>query len=96
MSDKPEMYKNRINKEFNNNKLIYTSYDKEKNILNDIDIRKKIDDIINSNNFIYSKVVNIMIGNSIHKKRIIGLYNNNLVTIDNEYIPLDDIKDIYI
>ena len=28
-------------------------------------------------------------------KKIIGVYNNNLVTIDNEYIPIELIKDIY-
>lgn len=98
MNDKPEMYHNVIDKEIHNNKLVYTSYGKEKNISewSTNDIRKKINDIVNSNNFIYSKLVNIVIGNDIVKRKIIGIYNNNLITTLNEYIPIDNIRDIYI
>ena len=98
MKDKPEMYQNKITKEFHNNKMIYTSYDnKESNIEWDTSvIRKKINDIMNANNFIYCKMVNIVIGNDIIKRKIVGISNNNLVTIDNEYIPIDNIQDIYI
>lgn len=96
MNDKPKMYQNKIDKEINNNKVIYTSYSKDNYVKTNIDIRKKVNDIINSNSFIYSKMVNIVIGNEIIKKKIIGVYNNNLITIDNEYILLDDINDIYI
>ena len=102
MEDKPKMYQNRVNKEFHNNRQVYTSYDNKNNslnkdnILNINDIRKKIDNIINANNFIYSKMVNIVIGNDTIKRKIIGIYNNNLITIDNEYIPIDNIKDIYV
>ena len=98
--DKPKMYHNKINKEFHNNRLIYTSYDNNNKILNNSnninDIRKKINKIINSNNFIYSKLVYINInGNNIMRK-IIGIYGDNLITIDNEYIPISNIEDIYI
>ena len=99
MSEKPKMYQNRVNKEFHNNKLIYTSFDKDKNSVikyDTADIRKKINDITNSNSFIYSKLVHIIIGNETITRKIIGVYNNNLITIDNEYIPIDNIQDIYI
>ena len=103
MSEKPKMYQNRINKEFHNNRVVYNSYDKD-NKTNDIynevvdsnEIRKKINNIINANNFIYSKMVHIVIGGETITRKIVGLYNNNLITIDNEYIPIDNIKDIYI
>ncbi len=98
MNNKPKMYHNIIDKEINNNKLIYTSYDK--NQKNDSwsanNIREKIDEIVRADNFIYSKMVNLIVGNDVIKRKIIGLYNNNLVTIDNEYIPIENIKDIYI
>ena len=99
--DKPKMYQNRVNKEFHNNKTVYTSYLEEDNkVVNDInlenDIRKKINNIINSKTFVYSKMVHIVIGNEIIMRKIIGLFNNNLVTIDNEYIPIVNIKDIYV
>ncbi len=96
MNDKPKMYHNKIDKEINNNKVIYTSYSNNTNKFNTIDIRKKVNDIINSNNFIYSKMVNIVFENDIIKKKIIGIYNDNLITIDNEYIPINNIKDIFI
>lgn len=100
MEDKPKMYQNKVNKEFHNNRILYTSYSDNydnSNIVNNLnDIRKKINDIIESNNFIYSKLVNIVVGNDIIRRKIIGVYNNNLVTIDNEHIPLNNIKDIYV
>ena len=106
MSEKPKMYQNRINKEIHNNRVVYNSYDKDNkvnkdnNIYSEVvdtnEIRKKINSIINANNFIYSKMVHIVIGNETITRKIVGLYNNNLITIDNQYIPIDNIKDIYI
>lgn len=103
MDKKPKMYQNKVNKEFHNNKTVFISYDNDNSISNDYNkifdsniIRNKIDKIINSNNFIYSKLVHIVIGNDTITRKIVGIYNNNLVTIDNEYIPIASIKDIYI
>ncbi len=94
---KPELYHNKEYKEFHNNREVFMSSDRENNssIKNSNDIRKKVNDIINSTSFIYQTMVNIVIGNEIIKKKIIGIRGNNVVTIDNEYIPLDNIKDIY-
>ncbi len=99
MEEKNKIYQNRINKEFHNNRRVYTSYDKENNggnIVDRGDIRKKINDIIKSDSFIYSKLVNIMVGNDVIQRKIIGIIGNSLVTIDNEYIPIENIKDIYV
>lgn len=98
MKEKPQMYQNRVNKEFHNNKMVYTSFDKNVNIkqYTGDEIRKKINSIINSNSFIYSKLVHIVINNETITRKIIGIYSNNLITIDNEYIPIDNIEDIYI
>ena len=95
--EKPKMYQNKINKVFHNNKLIYMSSDHKNiyNVLKTKDIRAKIDNIINDSSFIYRAKVKIMINNEIMSKKIIGVSNNNLVTIDNEYIPIDTIQDIY-
>ena len=43
----------------------------------------------------YKADVSIVLGNKIIKKRIIAKRNNNLITIDNELIPIGLIKDIY-
>lgn len=99
MSDKPKMYKCDTLKKFNNNRYVYTSYsDNNSNnfkIYDSNEIRKKINDLFSSNNFIYRTKVNIVIDNQVFTKKVIGVYDNNLVTIDNEYIPISIIMDIY-
>lgn len=97
MSDKPKMYRGEIRRDINNNRSIYASYNdkKEIRVYDNSEIRKKIDDIFNSSTFIYRTKVNIVMDGEVLSKKIIGVYNNNLVTIDNEQIPINMIKDIY-
>lgn len=97
MSDKPKMYRGEVRKEFNNNRSIYASYsdDREIRVYDTSEVRKKINNIFNSSNFIYRTRVNLVIDNQIITKKIIGMYNDNLVTIDNEHIPISRISDIY-
>ena len=97
MSDKPKMYRGIIRKDINNNRSIYTSYNDRKDIrvYDSSEVRKKIDDIFNSSTFIYRTKVNIVVNGEVLVKKVIGVYNNNLVTIDNEQIPISMIKDIY-
>jgi len=96
MKDIPKMYHNNERKIFNNNRRVFTSYSDNNSVIKSTDeIRKKINSFINSNDFIYRKKVNLVIDNNILEKKIIGLVGNNLITIDNEYIPIDKIKDIY-
>ena len=96
--DKAKMYQNRVDKVFHNNKEIYMTSDNNYNnvVFTSNEIRKKINDIINSNNFIYSKLVHILINGKVVLKKIVGIHGDNLVTIDNEYIPLSNIEDIYV
>lgn len=97
MNNKPEMYRGNTKKVFNNNRNVYASYiDKnEVRVYDNGEVRKKINEIFNSNNFIYRTKVNIVIDNKTVTKKVIGIYNNNLVTIDNEHIPIGIIQDIY-
>ena len=102
----PEMYRNEVNKKINNNKYVFSSLIKEKenkniqediiNIKNDrFTIEQKIFNIFNSKDYIYKADVTIVTDTQTIKKRIIGKNNNNLITIDNEYIPISIIRDIY-
>ena len=97
MEDLPKIYQMKKDKHFNNNKEGYMSNmrDDHNEVLSIIDIRKKINNILSSNNFIYRTKANIVIGNKTIEQQIIGIYNNNLVTIDNEQIPISSINDIY-
>lgn len=97
MKEKPKMYQNIFDKEINNNKTMCRSSDKiSSNIKNINEIRQKINDILTSPSFIYRALVNIELKDEIIKRKVVGLYNNNLVTIDNEQIPIDTIEDIYL
>jgi len=97
MKNIPKMYQNNDRKVFNNNKRVFTSYSQNNNLVikSTDDIRKKIMAIINSHDFIYRTKVKLVIDNTIVEKKIIGLSGNNVITIDNEYISIDKIKDIY-
>lgn len=102
MSDKPRMYRGEVKKEINNNRCVYASYndknDRKNNngfVYDTSSVRKKINDIFSSNTFIYRTKVNIVMDNETLTKKIVGVYNDNLITIDNEHIPINMIRDIY-
>ncbi len=96
MKEKPKMYQNKDSKIIKNNQEMYTSFDRKNSEYTFLDVRGKINEIINDNTFISSKLVNITLGNETIQKKIIGVYNDEVITIDNERIPIRDIKDIYI
>ena len=103
----PSMYHNEINKSINNNKNVYSSLiEKSKDSTRSsnfnqglkfdrFSIEQKIFNIFNSKDYIYKADVTIVTDNQVIEKRIIGKNNNNLITIDNEYIPISIIRDIY-
>ncbi len=95
MDNKPKMYQNRVDKVFNNNRNVFTTINNKNRVMESNDIRKKINNILNSNDYIYRVNVHILLDSGLIERKIIGVYNNNLVTIDNEYIPIDSIIDIY-
>lgn len=106
MKDLPKMYHSRIDKDLSNNERVFsTIYN------NDIDIRsnnnyidnknnytveQKIYNIFNSPNYIYKIDVIIVTDKGKSKKRIVGKNKTNLITMDQEYIPINTIRDIYI
>ena len=95
MNTKSNMYHNKIDKQFTNNSIFYSTLEKNNKVFESNDIRKKIQNIFNSNDYIYWVNVHILLDSGLITRKVIGIYNNNLVTIDNEYIPISNIKDIY-
>jgi len=104
--DLPKMYHNNFDKEINNNRCVFSSLiDKKeeikpKEIIKDnrydrFTIEQKIFNIFNAKDYIYKADVTIVTDNQTLQKRIVGKNNNNLITIDNEYIPISIIRDIY-
>jgi hypothetical protein len=110
MKELPKMYRNKIEKEITNNeKLFSTIYNnketyiqkEESNIQivnkkNNYTVEQKIANIFNSPNYIYKIDVVIVTDKDTLNKRIVGKTKTNLITIDNEYIPINTIRDIYI
>ena len=88
MKKLPKIYKNNINKPLNNNNKVY--YSGKKNIEKEM----SIDELFKQNE-IYRKTTTIILnnGNEI-TKTIIGRSIKHLITLDNELIPIDDIKAI--
>ncbi|MGN1312529.1 MAG: hypothetical protein ACI4U4_05960 [Bacilli bacterium] len=103
MSDLPRMYHNKIEKDLNNNKKVFSTLEKEEerksiniNNKNNYTVEQKIYNIFNSPNYIYKIDVVIVTDTSKEIKRIVGKTKTNLITMDNEYIPINKIRDIYI
>lgn len=105
MDSLPKMYHNKIDKEINNNERVYSTLNKMEmrnnsdsfiNNKNNLTVEQKIHNIFNSPNYIYKIDVVIITDNGKNTKRLIGKNNNNLITMDNEYIPINSIRDIYL
>lgn len=108
----PKVFANKIDKEINNNEKIFKSNSqqnqennqpekkdkiKEKNInTEEKNINKKINEIINTKKYIYKIPVKIKTETGEIKTKIIGKNKNNIITIDNTLIKIDNIKDIEI
>lgn len=88
MKKLPKIYKNNINKPLNNNNKVYYSGKKT------IEKEMSIDELFKQNE-IYRRTATIILnnGNEI-TKTIIGRSIKHLITLDNELIPIDDIKAI--
>lgn len=57
-------------------------------------INQKINEIFKSSNYIYKADVELKLKSGKITKRIIGKNANNLITMDNELIPISEIIDI--
>lgn len=103
----PGIYANKIEKKIENNKKVDYSSKKseEKNIKRDNkieaairstekNINQKLNDIFNSPRYVYKAEVEIKMKDRTIVKKIIGQNQNQLITLDNELIPISDIVDI--
>ncbi len=97
----PKMYHNKINKTVNSIQKVYNSMENHKNNelrqnkYSSISIDQKIEQIFKEKDFVYKADVEIITDTDTIKKRIVARNQNNLITIDNEYIPISIIRDIY-
>lgn len=101
MDKKPQLFVNKIDKVLKNNKQIYCSSetnlpfeDKKLKKVANKNITQKINKIFTSPNYVYKAEVKITLKDKIIDKKIVGRNSTNLITMDNELIPIKDIMDI--
>ncbi len=96
----PKVFANKIDKELKNNETVYYNKNEERKIeekesLSSIlTVNQKINQIFSSTRYVYKADVIITTKNGKINKRIIGRNRNELITMDNEVINVNDIIDI--
>ena len=101
MKELPKMYQNKINKKIDSIQKVYSTFDESSRSTlsntkySNISIDKKIDDIFKAPDYVYKADVTIVTDTDIIKRRIVARNKNNIITINNEYIPISIIRDLY-
>lgn len=94
----PKVFANKIEKELKNNDRIYVASrnveESQDTHFSNMNVNQKIKSILNSKNYVYKAEVEITTHNGTVVKKIIGKNGNQLITMDNELIPIDTILDI--
>lgn len=93
----PKVFINKIDKSIKNNKESYYYKGNEPIIIDDSDINVKetINEIFNSDSFVYKTKVTIKFKNGKSKVyEIVAMKNNELISIDGDKIKVDDIVNI--
>jgi len=97
----PKVFANTIDKELKNNESVFYEKMKEKEETEirqvnkyDLSISQKINKIFGSSKYVYKADVDIKTKDGTFSKKVIGRNKNQLITIENELINIDDIIDI--
>lgn len=93
----PGIFANKDLRNVNNNSKVYYSYQKKEETPRSLigkSVLQKINTIFSSNNYIYKIDVVITLNDKKITKKIIGKTKTQLITMDNELIPINDIIDI--
>ena len=104
MKKLPKIFQNEISSNIKNNKKVYDSLNNsleiiKKDIVKDnnnkiLTVKEKIKQLIKDNNYIFNKKVNLIFEQEEKECHIAGIVNNHIITMDNEIIKIDDLKDI--
>ena len=95
----PKVFANKIDKNLNNNETVYYNKNEVRSEQKDnsssiFTVNQKINQIFSSARYVYKADVIITTKNDKMNKRIIGRNRNELITMDNEVINVNDILDI--
>ena len=97
----PGVFQGKVKKNSGNNKQVFYSnkeVEEEKPKFKDLkpkkNINQKLNEIFDSSSYIYKADVEIKLENDTVIKQIVGRNKTHLITMDNELIPISNIKDI--
>lgn len=103
----PGIYANKIEKKIPTNKHVYYSSveqeqqtqlesKKENRIsLEGKTVPQKLYSIFHGPNYVYKADVELVVKGEKRREKLIGYNHSNVITIDNQVIPIDDIEDVY-
>ena len=94
---KEKIYVNKINKKIDNNQSYCDVLRQKVNIGDDnskLSVDEKLKQLFNINGYIFNVNVEIITKNKTYHTKIAGKVNNHIITLDNDIINIDDIKDI--
>ena len=104
----PRMYQNKIKRAVPSIQKVYSTLNEKTELKEEreskstisaryssISIEKKIENIFSSPDYVYKADVTIVTDNETIKRSVIARNRNNIITINNEFIPLSIIRDIY-
>lgn len=94
MKKLPDLYKSAINKSIHNNKEVCYLKNVEEKPKESIE--KTINQIFNGIGYSYNIPVTIVTDLKVYNTSLIAKIRNNVVTLDNEVINIDDIRNIEI
>ena len=105
MNKLPKVYVNKISSKNVNNEQVFYSNDvsgvndvsktlDSSNVVNNLLVQKKINDIFNSPNFVYKVNVILTLKDGKREETLIAKTNDGVLTIDNRVIPIKDILGI--
>ncbi len=95
----PKVFANKIDKIIKNNETVYYNRNEEKKeepvkTNSTLSINQKINQIFGSSRYVYKADVIITTKDGVLNKKIIGRNRSELITMDNEVIPINSIIDI--
>ena len=94
---KEKIYVNKINKRVNNNQNSCDVSNNSEIVSNrntKLSIDEKLNQLFNTNGYIFNVDVKIITDKKTYNTKIAGKVNNHLITLDNDIININDIKDI--
>ncbi len=101
---KNKVFQNKVNKGIGNNQKIFNvCEDNEAHIIkkdilldNNLTVKEKIEKLFNRNGYVFNVLVEIITSKKNYNTKIAGKVNNHLITLDNDIICINDIKDIIV